>query len=135
MQESNIDTSLPGTYGPDDPGGGAYDEKTGIRDWYYDSASNRLGQWLKLRRKMLGKSQQDISDALTAAGIKFYDSSVARIENGKRKVTVDEAEALARILGVDIAYMTSLEPPEDLKMYVEQENQKALGRRQPDGKA
>jgi len=84
---------------------------------------------------MLGKSQQDISDALTAAGIKFYDSSVARIENGKRKVTVDEAEVIARILGVDIAYMTSLEPPEDLKVYVEQENQKALGRRRPDGKA
>lgn len=28
------DLSAPGTYGPDDPGGGPYDEVTGVRDWY-----------------------------------------------------------------------------------------------------
>lgn len=28
------DLSAPGTYGPDDPGGGPYDEVTGIREWY-----------------------------------------------------------------------------------------------------
>lgn len=135
VQESNIDSSLPGTYSADDPGGGTYDPETGLREWYYAPTSTRLGQWLRLRRKMLGMSQQDISDALTAAGMKFYDSSVARIENGKRKVTVDEAEVIARILGVDIAYMTSLEPPEDLKVFVEQENQKVLGRRRGNAQA
>ncbi len=27
-------TCRPGTYGPDDPGGGQYDHATGVRDWY-----------------------------------------------------------------------------------------------------
>ncbi|QEX12129.1 helix-turn-helix transcriptional regulator [Rhodococcus erythropolis] len=135
MQESNSDLSAPGTYGEIDPGGGPYDEATGLREWYYADANIRFGQWLSERRKMLGISQQEIADRLTAAGIKFHDSSVARIEKGKRRVTVDEAEVISRILGVDINYMTSLERPHDLQTWIEEQSRNRLRRRPGNGEA
>ena len=33
---ADVDLSLPGTYGPDDPGGGPLDPVSGVRQWYND---------------------------------------------------------------------------------------------------
>lgn len=139
MSHLSEDDSQPGTYGPDDPGGGAYDHATGVRDWYYASPGIRFGQWMRDRRRMLGLTAAEIADRMTAAGSKIDFSAVAKLEKGQRRVTLDEAMLISRLLGVDINYMTSLERPADLQEWLVEEDHKRLGRRpgggSDDGKA
>lgn len=75
--------------------------------------------WLPLLRRVVGMTQQGLADALTAEGHRFYNSTVAKIEKGERKVTLDEAYAIARILGFDLADMTSKNAPECVKKHLE----------------
>lgn len=51
----------------------------------------------RLRRQM---SQTELAEAMTAQGIKMHQPTVANIENGQRKVTVDELLLFAVALGV-----------------------------------
>ncbi|MDH6283278.1 helix-turn-helix domain-containing protein [Prescottella agglutinans] len=133
MGDTVGDTSLPGTYGPDDPGGGLYDPETGVRDWYYENPGVRFGQWMRDRRRMLGLTVTQVADEMTAAGSKIDFSAVAKLEKGQRKVTLDEAVLISRLLGVDIGYMTSLERPADLQQWLIDEDHKRLGRRRGKG--
>lgn len=129
------DDSAPGTYSPDDPGGGPYNEKTGIRDWYNPSPSHLFGQWMRIRRQMLKLTQADIAERMTSAGIKIDFSAVARLEKGQRKLTLDEAALISRILGVDLLYMTSTDWPPDLREWVDEQHRKQLEIGRGDGKA
>lgn len=63
------DLSLPGTYGPDDPGGGEYLPEFGIRAWYNDlsrAPSAKSGNELRA-------TWPDILDAWAAVEIDFQD--------------------------------------------------------------
>lgn len=116
------DDSAPGTYGDGDPGGGPYVPELGIREWYNPPASALFGQWMRIRRQMLSITQAEIADRMTRTGNKIDGSAVARLEKGKRKISLDEAELIARILGVDLAYMTSADWPADLRAFVDRQD-------------
>lgn len=118
--------SRPGTYGDSDPGGGPYDEKTGLREWYNPPASVRFAQWMATRRRMCKISQAEVAARMTAAGMKIDASAIARLEKNQRRISLDEAELIARILGVDLTYMTSVDWPQDLREFVDEEHRKRL---------
>lgn len=122
MVVTRTDDSAPGTYGDMDSGGGPYMPESGVREWYNPPASALFGQWMRIRRQMLEITQAEIADRMTKAGNKIDGSAVARLEKGKRKISLDEAELIARILGVDLAYMTSVDWPADLRNYVDEQD-------------
>ncbi|OZE79288.1 hypothetical protein CH304_20160 [Rhodococcus sp. 15-649-1-2] len=126
-----VDTSLPGTYGDSDPGGGDYDPKTGLRDWYNPDASHMFADVLRLKRQMADITQAEMAERMTKAGIPFYDSTVAKIEKRQRRVHLDEAQLIARILGVDIAYMTGVDYPADIKAWMDDEHRRRTDVRRP----
>ncbi|MDA3633988.1 MULTISPECIES: helix-turn-helix domain-containing protein [Rhodococcus] len=145
-ESENQDLSLPGTYGPTDPGGGPWIEKYQLREWFNPSPSIRFGMWMKARRMMLSEQTADesvkssmtqagIAEQMTQAGIKIDASAVARLEKGKRKITLDEAELIARLLGVDIAYMISTKAPDDIAKWERERYFARLGMRPDNGEA
>lgn len=76
---------------------------------------------LRSRRDRLDLSQADVAAAMVAAGWeKFHPQTIHRIENGNRKVTVGEAEALARILGTTLTRLQWAEGEEAAISYGEQ---------------
>ena len=55
------------------------------------------------RRKM---SQGELARQMSARGSPFYQQTIRRIEEGRRKVSVGEAKALAEILGTSVDRLT-----------------------------
>lgn len=51
-------------------------------------------------------SQQDLADEMVKRGFRFHQTTVYKIINGKRKVALGEAAAIADILGVELDSMT-----------------------------
>lgn len=84
---------------------------------------------------MIGITQAELAERMTAAGIPFYDSTVAKIEKRQRRVHLDEAQLIARILGVDIAYMTGTDYPEDVREWLNEQHRQQLNVRRSSGKA
>lgn len=118
----------PGAYGPADPGGGPYDEKLGQRDWYNPPPSVLFGTWMRMRRTMIGMKQSELAEKVTQAGIKIDHSAVARIEKAKRRIDLDEAVVIARILGVDLAYMLNTDYPDDIGEWWARLNAERIGK-------
>ncbi|OFE09581.1 helix-turn-helix domain-containing protein [Rhodococcus sp. 1139] len=134
MKEAN-DDSAPGTYGDRDPGGGPWIEKHQLREWFYPEASAMFADTLRFKRQMIGITQAELAERMTAAGIPFYDSTVAKIEKRQRRVHLDEAQLIARILGVDIAYMTGTDYPADVREWLNEQHRQQLNVRRPSGEA
>jgi transcriptional regulator with XRE-family HTH domain len=69
-----------------------------------------IDEWVawnvRLRREGLGWSQADLSAKMAALGWKYHPQTVHRIESGQRKVTIGEAEALARIFSTTVDSLT-----------------------------
>lgn len=61
---------------------------------------------VRLRREDLGLSQAELAQKMAALGWKYHPQTVHRIEQGQRKVTVGEAEALARIFSITVDALT-----------------------------
>jgi transcriptional regulator with XRE-family HTH domain len=61
---------------------------------------------IRLRRENLGMSQADLAQKMAVLGWKYHPQTVHRIESGNRKVTVGEAEALARIFNTTVDSLT-----------------------------
>jgi transcriptional regulator with XRE-family HTH domain len=61
---------------------------------------------IRIRRENLGWSQADLGKEMTALGWKWYPQTVHRVESGQRKVTIGEAEALARIFSTTVDTLT-----------------------------
>jgi transcriptional regulator with XRE-family HTH domain len=60
-------------------------------------------------RELRGKeklSQGELARRMAELGFPYYQQTIRRIEEGRRKVSVGEAEALARILGTSIDRLT-----------------------------
>ena len=71
-------------------------------------------------------SQAELAERMSNVGFKFHDSTITAIEKGRRRVSLDEAEVLSRILGVDIGYMTSTDYPADIRAWIDAKHERAL---------
>lgn len=61
-----------------------------------DSLPEELSRW----RRWRGLTAQELSDRITEHGGALSRQAISKIENGDRKVTLDEVSALAHALGV-----------------------------------
>jgi len=66
--------------------------------------SKQIGQRIKKLREEIGISQQDLADRL---GV--LRPTISQMENGKRKISVDELIKLSKILNTSIPYLMGLE--------------------------
>jgi transcriptional regulator with XRE-family HTH domain len=57
---------------------------------------------IKLEREARGWGTNALSDRLNAAGYEINPSAVWRIENGKRRVNLDEAIGFAEVFGISL---------------------------------
>ena len=58
-------------------------------------------------------TQTDLARALKAYGLPFHQQTIQRIESGERPVRLNEANLIARELGVDLTSMMESEEPTD----------------------
>jgi transcriptional regulator with XRE-family HTH domain len=72
-------------------------------------AERRFGNRLRSERERLGWTQRDLATRLRALGVDFHDSTIAKIETRTgprpRAIRLDEAEAIAIVLGLDLSEM------------------------------
>lgn len=84
------------------------------------AVDERVAANLRRLREKQGWSQADLSARMTALGWRYHPQTVHKNENGQRKVTVGEAEALARIFGTTIDRLGWLEGEDAAVAYGEQ---------------
>ncbi|MGW0882861.1 helix-turn-helix domain-containing protein [Streptomyces sp. NPDC002671] len=65
---------------------------------------------IKLEREAHGWSTNALSDRLNEAGFDMNPSAVWRIENGKRRINLDEAIGFAEVFGIDLRNLVG--PPQ-----------------------
>ncbi|MCX4455766.1 helix-turn-helix domain-containing protein [Streptomyces sp. NBC_01728] len=65
---------------------------------------------IKLEREARGWSTNALSDRLNEAGFEMNPSAVWRIENGKRRINLDEAIGFADVFGIDLRNLVG--PPQ-----------------------
>jgi transcriptional regulator with XRE-family HTH domain len=65
---------------------------------------------IKLEREARGWSTNALSDRLNEAGHEMNPSAVWRIENGKRRINLDEAIGFAEVFGIDLRNLVG--PPQ-----------------------
>ena len=63
-----------------------------------DQFDDAFAENFRVARIAGGLSQQEVADQMTARGYEFHQSTVGKIERGKRRVSVGEAVALAQIV-------------------------------------
>jgi transcriptional regulator with XRE-family HTH domain len=66
--------------------------------------SKKIGQRIKKLREEIGMSQQDLADRLSV-----LRPTISQMENGERKVTVEELIKLSQILNTSVQYLMGLE--------------------------
>lgn len=62
------------------------------------------GERLKALREQKGFTQREL-----AAQVDMYFTSISKIENGERKLTLEEAVRVSEVLGVDLKEIAGLE--------------------------
>ena len=62
------------------------------------SVSEVLARRVEQVRKARGLTQRDVAERLAELGVSMHQTAIAKIENGKRKVTVEDALLLAAAL-------------------------------------
>jgi transcriptional regulator with XRE-family HTH domain len=65
-------------------------------------ASRRLGLLVRRRREEMGWSQEDLAGILGQYGVRWYQSTVNRVESGGRTVSWDEAIVICAALEIDL---------------------------------
>lgn len=90
---------------PDIPG-----EPAQANDNPPQAAAGAIDEWvawnIRIRRDGLGLSQADLAKVMADLGWKWHPQTVHRVESGQRKVTIGEAEALARVFGTTVDTLT-----------------------------
>ncbi|MFE8939956.1 helix-turn-helix domain-containing protein [Streptomyces sp. NPDC007872] len=81
------------------------DEPEGVLLKGEDNAAKRI----KAEREQRGWSTTTLSDRLNEAGYEMNPSAVWRIENGKRRINLDEAIGFAEVFGVSLSNLVG--PP------------------------
>lgn len=67
-------------------------------------------------RRVKGLTQPELSEALASVGVELNEFVITRIESGKRRVSLDEAVALAAVLGPSLLHM--LVPLDDTRVHL-----------------
>jgi transcriptional regulator with XRE-family HTH domain len=69
-----------------------------------------IDEWVawnvRMHRENRGWSQADLAEKMAALGWKYHPQTVHRVESGQRKVTIGEAEALARLFSTTVDALT-----------------------------
>jgi transcriptional regulator with XRE-family HTH domain len=73
-----------------------------LREAYGDDPERILGQRLRALREEAGMSQGEVADAMTRQGFPMHQTMIGKVEQNKRPVRVNEAAALAAILGLTL---------------------------------
>ena len=60
--------------------------------------NERLGEWVRSRRKELGLTQAELADRMRERGVTIDATGITRIEKGTRTLRIDEAQTLAQSL-------------------------------------
>jgi transcriptional regulator with XRE-family HTH domain len=66
------------------------------------SGEENVAARLKVGREARGWSTNAVSDRMNEAGFEMNPSAVWRIENGKRRINLDEAIGFAEVLGISL---------------------------------
>lgn len=66
-----------------------------------------VGASVKRWRVLSGLTQEAVTEAMVNRGFDFHQSTLYKIESGKRRVLVGEAVALAEVLGVPLEALVS----------------------------
>lgn len=66
-----------------------------------------FGEGLKYWRELRGLTQEEVSAQMTKRGFDFHQSTLYKIESGKRRVLLGEGVALAEVLQVPLDRLTS----------------------------
>ena len=74
------------------------------------SGEGNVAVRIKLEREARGWSTNALSDRLNEAGFDMNPSAVWRIENGKRRINLDEAIGFAEVFGLDLRNLVG--PPQ-----------------------
>ncbi|MEU6010622.1 helix-turn-helix transcriptional regulator [Streptomyces sp. NPDC047453] len=74
------------------------------------SGEGNVAVRIKLEREARGWSTNALSDHLNEAGFEMNPSAVWRIENGKRRINLDEAIGFAEVFGIDLRNLVG--PPQ-----------------------
>ncbi|MFZ3558485.1 helix-turn-helix domain-containing protein [Streptomyces sp. BH055] len=74
------------------------------------SGENNVAVRIKLEREARGWSTNALSDRLNEAGFDMNPSAVWRIENGRRRINLDDAIGFAEVFGIDLRNLVG--PPQ-----------------------
>ncbi|MFR0363353.1 helix-turn-helix domain-containing protein [Streptomyces sp. MCC20] len=74
------------------------------------SGEGNVAVRIKLEREARGWSTNALSDRLNEAGFEMNPSAVWRIENGKRRINLDEAIGFAEVFGIELRNLVG--PPQ-----------------------
>lgn len=69
-------------------------------------ASETFRDALPTWRDARGITQAELADAMREAGFPFHQQTVLKIEQGTRKITLDEAVEISRILDTPLSFLT-----------------------------
>jgi transcriptional regulator with XRE-family HTH domain len=81
---------------------------------YPPLAEDEFRQTLRIVRQHYGLSQAALAQRATELGAPMVQTTVAKIESGQRSVTLNEADVLARVLGLALEYFVAKRPLADL---------------------
>lgn len=77
-----------------------------------DPNREALGRFIRSKRDAAGISQTDLAHEMgRRTGGKFYQTTIGRIENGERSVSLTEAAVLSRLLGVPVSALANYAAP------------------------
>src|SRR6476660_3834677 len=65
----------------------------------------RVGSRVRQLRKAAGVTQTELADQLTKLGLSFHQPKLVQVEQGRRSLKFEEAQAIAQILGVDVSLL------------------------------
>ncbi len=77
------------------------------------SLEERFGQQVRDLRRTRGWSQMDLAVRMTNAGFVLHQAQISKMELGCRPIRLDEADAIARLLGVHLRALLDPEVTED----------------------
>src|ERR1700749_5147214 len=69
-------------------------------------ADEQFAAGVREQRELLKMSQGELARRMDARGFPYYQQTVRRIEDGRRKVSVGEAKAIAEILKTTVERLT-----------------------------
>ena len=72
-------------------------------DEEYVEAERLAAELLREARQQCGFSQIDVADEMAQRGFRWSQPTVARVENGRRHLSLAEARALMDVLGLNEA--------------------------------